>query len=427
MDGSTGVPHGPRPILANNLRARHQTLPTPLDCSGIGDDPTVTGTIDAEVPSTVRRIVIAGGGTGGHVLPAIAVVEELRRRNVPIELLWIGSEQGVERELARQVDIPFVTIPTGKLRRYISFQNIVDAARVPLGVITAWRALRRFRPNVVYSTGGAVSVPTALAAARLAPILTHEQTAQIGLANRTVARVADVFAVGFEQTAVLARALHRHVVVTGNPVRPSLADGDAKRAFERFGFDPALPMIYITGGARGASPLNHRIARLLPELLDRCQILHQTGPQSANRDALNLREARAQWPEHLQRRYQVVEFVREEMADVYAAAAVVVGRAGAGTVSELAYLGRPSVLIPLPGTWGDEQRKNAHLLSDAGGAVYLEQVDATPEQLRTVLGELIDDPERRQAMAHAAATIGRRDAVERLTDELLRLADTTVY
>ena len=368
------------------------------------------------------RIVIAGGGTGGHVLPAIAVVEELRRRQTPVELLWIGSHGGVERSLAEQADIPFIAIPTGKVRRYLSFQNVVDAVRMPLGVLVAWRALRRFRPDVVYSTGGAVSVPTALAAARMAPILTHEQTAQIGLANRTVARVADTFAVGFEPTAALARKLHRRVVVTGNPVRRSLLDGNAARGLARFGFEPDLPLIYVTGGARGASPINKRFASLLPGFLERCQLLHQTGPMTANRDAEELRALRDQWPEHLRRRYHVVEFIGAELPDVYAAAALVVGRAGAGTVSELAFVGVPSVLIPLPSTWGDEQRKNARILADAGGALIVEQADATPDHLRTVLAELVDDPARRQAMASAARTVGRRDAVERLTDELLALA-----
>ena len=374
--------------------------------------------------ATPLRIVIAGGGTGGHVLPAIAVVEELRRRNVSAELLWIGSTGGVEQDLARQYEIPFVSIPTGKLRRYLSIQNVADAARVPLGIIAAWRHLRRVKPDVVYSTGGAVSVPTAIAAARLAPILTHEQTAQIGLANRTCSRVADVFAVGFESTAELARTMHKRVVVTGNPVRRSLAEGDAEKGYARFGFDPAIPLLYVTGGARGASPLNQRIGSLLPDLLTRCQILHQVGPASANNDADILNAQRVSWPPEVQQRYQIVEFVRDELPDVYAAATAVIGRAGAGTVSELAYLGLPSILIPLPGTWGDEQRKNAWLLADVGGAVYLEQTDATPKRLRDTITELLSNDARRQAMAEAAASVGRCDGVERLTDELLALAQS---
>jgi UDP-N-acetylglucosamine--N-acetylmuramyl-(pentapeptide) pyrophosphoryl-undecaprenol N-acetylglucosamine transferase len=232
--------------------------------------------------------------------------------------------------------------------------------------------------------------------------------------------------VGFEPTANLARKLHRRVVVTGNPVRRSLADGDAARGFERFGFDPELPRIYVTGGARGASPLNDRIGALLPDLLERCQVLHQTGPESANRDAVRLREMREEWPARLQQRYQVVEFIGAELSDVYAATSLVVGRAGAGTVSELAYLGKPSLLIPLSGTWGDEQRKNARILADAGGSTILEQSEATSDQLRRVILELLEDSERRQVMASGAFSVSHRDAVERLTDEVLKLAHERV-
>ena len=164
------------------------------------------------------RILIAGGGTGGHVLPAIAVIEELRRRKVPHELLWVGGKNGVERRLANENDVPFVAISTGKLRRYLSFQNFVDVLRVPVGIVSGWWQVRKFRPDVIFSTGGAVSVPTLVLGHRIAPVLTHEQTAQVGLANRTAARFAATFAVGYEEAATIARKYAKHVVVTGNPV-----------------------------------------------------------------------------------------------------------------------------------------------------------------------------------------------------------------
>ncbi|MDQ3613008.1 MAG: glycosyltransferase, partial [Chloroflexota bacterium] len=166
-------------------------------------------------PDAPMRLVIAGGGTGGHVLPAVAVVEEIRRRKLPVELLWIGGHPGVESEIARAHDIPFTAIQTGKLRRYLSIRTFSDATRIPVGAIQAWRALRAFRPDVIYGTGGAISFPTILAGARIAPILTHEQTAQIGIANKLAMRFADTFAASFEQTAELACTRHRHVIVTG--------------------------------------------------------------------------------------------------------------------------------------------------------------------------------------------------------------------
>jgi UDP-N-acetylglucosamine--N-acetylmuramyl-(pentapeptide) pyrophosphoryl-undecaprenol N-acetylglucosamine transferase len=356
------------------------------------------------------------------VLPAVAVIEELRSRGISFDALWIGSTKGVERDIAATQGIPFAAIQTGKIRRYFAVQTFTDLARIPVGVVQAWQLIRGFDPDVIYSTGGAVSVPTVVAGARRAPVLTHEQTAQIGIANKTASRFARTFAVGFEQTAILARQRHPHVVVTGNPVRKSLEDGDARRGLERFGFVPDIPVLFITGGARGASPLNRRVEPILSDLLERTQVIHQTGPASANPDFDRMRQLKSSLPPELAGRYVVLEFVGDELPDVYAMGDLVVARSGAGTVSELGYLGLPSILIPLPGTWGDEQRKNAKILGDAGGAVILEQDVATPERLLHEINQLIEHPERRLAMATAARGTSHHDAASGLVDELLKLA-----
>ena len=368
------------------------------------------------------RLAITGGGTGGHVLPALAVVEELRRSGALGELVWIGSSDGVERRAAKEAGIQFVSIPTGKLRRYLSLQNLTDAARIPLGVLASRRALAAFRPDVVLSTGGFVSVPAVIAAHGIAPVLTHEQTAILGLANRINARFAEILAVSHHQTEQLARRLHRRVVVTGNPIRVGLAAGDRLRGLQRLGFESAMPVVYVTGGARGASPINQRIAALLPGILDRAQIVHQTGPLSANADAGNLSQLRESLPKTVRHRYHVVEFLRDELPDVYAATDLVVGRSGAGTIAELAYVGLPAILVPLPGARGDEQALNARVLSDVDAAVVIAQPDATPERLLAEILTLLDDPERRARMATAARTVARPDAASRLADELLSLA-----
>ena len=367
------------------------------------------------------RLAITGGGTGGHVLPALAVVDELRRRGSLADLIWIGSSEGVERPAAEQSGIRFVAIPTGKLRRYLSLRNFSDAARVPLGVLAARRALAAFRPDVVLSTGGFVSVPAVVATRGIAPVLTHEQTASLGLANRINARFAEVLAVSHSQTASLATRLHGHVVVTGNPVRAGLTTGDRSRGLQRLGFEAAVPVVYVTGGARGASPINQRVAALLPGILDRAQIVHQTGPLSANADAGKLSELRNSLPQAVRHCYRVIEFIGEELPDIYAAADLVVGRAGAGTIAELAFLGLPAILIPLPGARGDEQALNARVLGDAGAAVVIAQQDATPERLQAEILALLDDPERREQMSNAARSLARPEAAARLADELLSL------
>jgi len=368
------------------------------------------------------RLAITGGGTGGHVVPALAVIDELRRREVLADLVWIGSREGVERRAAEEAGIQFVAIPTGKLRRYMSLRNLTDAARVPLGVLSARRALAAFRPDVVLSTGGFVSVPAVVSARGIAPVVTHEQTAILGLANRINARFADILAISYTRSEQSALRLHRRVVVTGNPVRTGLNAGDRSRGLKRYGFGAELPMVYVTGGARGASPINQRIASLLPGILDQVQILHQTGPLSANPDSESLTHRRELLPEAVRHRYTVVEFIGDELPDVYAAADLVVGRAGAGTIAELAYVGLPAILVPLPDARGDEQALNARVLGEAGAALVIEQSDATPERLQAEILSLLDDSERRARMANAARTVARPDAAARLADELLSLA-----
>ena len=300
--------------------------------------------------------------------------------------------------------------------------NITDAARVALGVLAARRALAAFRPDVLLSTGGFVSVPAVVAARGIAPVLTHEQTAILGLANRINARFADVLAVSHSQTALLAARLHHCVVVTGNPIRVGLTAGDRSRGLHRLGFEASMPVVYVTGGARGASPINQRIAALLPGILDRAQIVHQTGPPSANADASYHSELKESLPRPVRHRYHVVEFIGDELPEIYAAADLVVGRAGAGTIAELAYVGRPAILLPLPGARGDEQALNARVLGDVGAALVIAQQDATPERLQAEILALLEDPERRARMANAARTVARPEAAARLAEELLSLA-----
>lgn len=369
------------------------------------------------------RLLIAAGGTGGHVLPAIAVIEELRSREILVEILWLGSHKGVERDIAHSHGIEFASVQTGKLRRYFSLETASDLFRIPVGTAQAWLKARSFKPDVIFSTGGNVSVPTVVGGSRVAPILTHEQTAQVGIANKIAARFAERFAASYEETAEIARKYHDHVVITGNPVRDSLAQGVKMKAWEHFGLSPDLPVIFVTGGARGASSINQRIEQLLPDLLQKTQIVHQAGPSVANDDAARLRKSQATWPRHLQERYVVQEFLGSEIADLYAITDLVIGRAGAGTVAELAFLGKPSILLPLPGTWGDEQRKNAQVLAHADGAVVIEQEDATPERLQEEITALLDDPMRRHAMGANAGRVARPDAAARLVDEILALAE----
>ncbi len=371
------------------------------------------------------RLVIAGGGTGGHVSPALATIEVLRRR-APLDLLWIGTSDGVECRAATERGIPFRAIQAGKLRRYFSVENAIDLGRIPVGVAQAAVALRRFRPDVVFGTGGFVSVPTVVAAALLRyPVLIHEQTAQFGLANRLNLRFARVVALPYEASRAYLPPTSQRVVVTGNPVRADLLQGDRGEGARLLGFDPDTPTIYATGGARGAHVINEAIGALLPDLLHRYQLVHQCGPNANNGDYARLSALAAGWPPELRTRYTLREFVGAELPHVYALASLVIGRAGAGTVAELAALGKPAILIPLPGTGGDEQTKNARLLANVGAAVHLPEHALTAHDLEEIVDRLFELPGELPRMGTAARTQARPDAAELLADELLRLGQRT--
>jgi UDP-N-acetylglucosamine--N-acetylmuramyl-(pentapeptide) pyrophosphoryl-undecaprenol N-acetylglucosamine transferase len=357
-------------------------------------------------------VVIAGGGTGGHTSPGLAVASLLRER--AITCAWIGSRSGIEAQRVPPTGIPYVAISTGKLRRYWAWQNVGDLVlNVPMGMLGAVRALRRLRPKVVFGTGGFVALPVMVAAAASrVPIVLHEQTAVPGLANRIGARFARRIAVTFpDRTGSFPAA---RVVVTGNPLRPELRTGSRSGAVARFGLDPAVPLVYVTGGALGAHRINRVVGEALPALLAHAQIIHQCGDNAATGDRRWLEERRAALPAGLARRYTVVPYVGAELAEIYAAAALAIARAGAGTVNECCQLGVPALYVPLPGTSGDEQTENARLVEQVGGAVLLPQSMLTAERLEREVRALVGDPTRLKQMGEHARTLGVPDAAERI-------------
>jgi UDP-N-acetylglucosamine--N-acetylmuramyl-(pentapeptide) pyrophosphoryl-undecaprenol N-acetylglucosamine transferase len=368
----------------------------------------------AEASGEMTRIdvVIAGGGTGGHTGPGLAVAALLSER--ALGCAWIGSRGGLEAARAPEAGLTYFAIPTGKLRRYWAWQNVADlAVNVPAGVLAAWRLLRRLRPRVVFATGGFVALPVVLAAAAArVPIVVHEQTLVPGLANRIAARFARRVAVTFPDSAGCFAGAE--VVVTGNPLRPELRRGASAGAAARFGLDPAVPLVYVTGGAQGAQRINRAVGAALRPLLEQAQVIHQSGDNPATGDRDWLEARRGELPEGLRHRYTVVPWVGAELADIYAAAALVVSRAGAGTVNECCQLGLPALYIPLPETRGDEQAANARLVERAGGAVVLPQAELTPDRLAAEVKALLADPRRLKEMGERARRLAVPDAAERL-------------
>ncbi|HZS22177.1 MAG TPA: UDP-N-acetylglucosamine--N-acetylmuramyl-(pentapeptide) pyrophosphoryl-undecaprenol N-acetylglucosamine transferase, partial [Pseudonocardiaceae bacterium] len=378
-------------------------------------------------------LIATGGGTGGHTYPAITTIrttrELLHGAGVGLEVLYVGSATGLEARVAEQEQLPFQAVSTGKLRRstnplrMVSSQNLHDAGRLARGLVEARRVVRAFRPDVVLSTGGYVAVPVGLAAATAdAALLVHEQTTRLGLANRILLRRAAVIALSSPTSVELLPARMRpRAVVTGNPIRVELLDGDADRGVKALGWtgwDAGLPTVYITGGAQGSVQINRLVEGVLDWLLQRANVVHQCGATSL----AQLQRRAEQLPAELAARYRLIEFVGAELADVQALADVVVSRSGAGTLAELTALGKPSVLIPLVPTGGNEQQHNAAYLQQAGAARALLAKSPSLADLADALEGLIADPGLRADMAARAAQLGRPQAARDLATVLIDLA-----
>ncbi len=371
------------------------------------------------------RIIVTGGGTGGHTYPALTTIRALRARfaetGTHAQFLWVGVANGLEARICRREHIPFRAITTGKLRRSPTprelAKNVADAFRIPLGVLQAFGIVLRTRPDVVLSTGGYVCVPIGVAAWTLRrPLVMHEQTATVGLANRILARLATRVLLSHESSiGHLPGRARRRAVVTGNPIRPEVLAGDPLRGLAAYGKDAQPPLVLVTGGATGAVQVNDLVAGILPDVLPHCHLLHQSGEYGLAK----ARDAAAGLPAPLASRYRVVDYIHDELPDVLAAADVVIGRSGASTVAELTGLGKACILIPLVPTGGDEQRGTARHLAGAGAARMLTGPDATPERLRDELLALLKDPDERKRLADRAREHGRPDAGDRVAQELI--------
>lgn len=352
-----------------------------------------------------RSVLLAGGGTAGHVAPLLALADCLVRRDPAVRITVLGTAEGLEARLVPAAGYPLVIVPRVPLPR----RPTLDLARLPgrlrAAVSAAQSAVRDNAADVVVGFGGYVSTPAYLAARRLGvPIVVHEQNARPGLANRLGARLTPYVAVTFPGTALLRPS------VVGLPLRTQISRLDRTAVREQaraaFGLDPELTTLLVTGGSLGAQKLNETFGAAAADLLGAgIQVLHAAGRGKT----VGLAEHLPAGP-----RYVVREYL-DRMDLAYAAADLVVCRAGAGTVCELTTVGLPAVYVPLP-IGNGEQRLNALPVVQAGGGLLVDNAACTPAWVRAELLPLLGDPQRLAGMAGAAARLGIRDADERLAD-----------
>jgi UDP-N-acetylglucosamine--N-acetylmuramyl-(pentapeptide) pyrophosphoryl-undecaprenol N-acetylglucosamine transferase len=374
------------------------------------------------------RVVVSGGGTAGHISPTLATSDALKQLDKDIELLYIGQADSMEARIVAASKLKFASIQAGKFRRYHSASalgklfnpktlgpNLRDAGRAVAGVAGALKILRSFKPDVVFLKGGYVCVPVGLAARILRiPYVIHESDVSPGMANRMLGRWAEKIAVAFP-----AKSYHdfpaEKLIYTGSPARRGMdEDITREQALEKLELDPKLPVLLVMGGSSGAAQINDAIVQALPELLTVCQVIHVTGEREHERVMFELRQGELPHRE----RYHSYGFLMAEYVHALVAADVVITRAGANTINDLATLKKPTVLIPNYEMAG-HQVENAKVLSRAGAARVL---DGSKLRTAVLVGEvkyLLTDREEQGRLSAAISQFAKPDAAVELAQVIL--------
>lgn len=369
------------------------------------------------------KILLAGGGTGGHFFPLIAVARELRsyaaeQRLVSMELTLM-SNSPFDPSLLREEGIRFVKVPAGKLRRYVSLLNILDLFKTLFGIARAlWYIFRNF-PDVIFAKGGYASFP-ALLAGRIfrIPVVVHESDVVPGLVNSWAGKFADRVAISFSETARYFPG--EKTALTGNPVRKDVLGGSVAEAEEVFGLERGVPTVLVFGGSQGAKKINDVLVDALPELTKEVQVIHQTGEKQfkeiRGRSRIVLEKTA------LARRYHPFAFLDAPLLrNASRASVLAVSRAGAGMIFEIAAWGLPSIVIPIIHAAQDHQRKNAYAYARTGAATVLEEANFTPHVLSAEIMRLVADPGARNEMKNAAQSFARIDAARKIAEEIIRI------
>ena len=313
----------------------------------------------------MKKIVLTGGGTAGHVTPNLALIPFLKKDGW--EVIYIGSEKGIERSLIEAEGIPYYSIPTGKLRRYLSKENLSDMFRVVKGVAEAKKQIKEIKPDLVFSKGGFVAVPVVLGAkANGVPVIIHESDITPGLANKIAMPFAKVICTTFPET--LAHISKKKGVHTGSPIRKELFEGKREEGLKHCNFDGKKPVLLMMGGSLGAVKLNQCLRADLPKLLEKFDVIHLCGKGNLEKGLMK------------QKGYKQFEYVSAGLADLFAAADLIVSRAGSNSICEFLALKKPHLLIPLSknASRGD-QILNAASFAKQGFARVLPEEEMTPE------------------------------------------------
>lgn len=321
----------------------------------------------------------------GPVTPLLAIYETIKKAHPDAEFFWVGTKRGPERQLVEQKGIKFITLSSGKFRRYLSIWNITDLVRVIIGFFQSLYIMWKYSPDICISAGGFISVPLHWASWFFGiPTWIHQQDIKVGLANKLMAPVAKTITTALEPS--IKDFSKNKTKWLGNPVRADILKGDRNRGYERFGLKPDLPVIFATGGGTGSLRVNQLVVEASQHLRGIAQIIHLSGkerPHELTEKASSIYD----WYHHY-------EFLSSEMGDAYAVADIVISRGGFGSITEIAALGKPAILIPKPG----HQENNVKFLADAGAVLLVNEQTSDGNYLAKVIKELLKSKEQQNGM-----------------------------
>jgi len=353
----------------------------------------------------MKHIVFTGGGTAGHVTPNIALFPAVKEAGY--EISYIGSYEGIEKELITGQGVPYYGISSGKLRRYFDPKNFSDPFKVVKGYFQARKLLKKLKPNIVFSKGGFVSVPVVLAAKSCKiPCIIHESDITPGLANKLAIPSATKVCANFPET--LNYLPKEKAVLTGSPIRKELFAGNKIKGLDFCGFTANKPVLLVIGGSTGAAAVNNAIRDLLPTLLQQFQIIHLCGKGKTD-DTFNGREGYVQY-----------EYINKELKDLFAAADIIVSRAGANAICELLALKKPNILIPLSAAASrGDQILNAESFEHQGFSYVLKEENVTNETLLAAVKEVFENREKYVAAMNESKL---NSAIETITEMIKELS-----
>lgn len=357
------------------------------------------------------KVLFTGGGTAGSVVPLLAILDKMRKLDTenPISFLWVGTRDGIEKEMVKHENIDFFAITSGKLRRYFSWQNFVDLFKIAYAFLESISLLVKQKPNIVISAGSFVSVPLVWAAYLLGiPVMIHQMDVRAGLANKLMAPFARRVTTTFEKSL---KDYGKKAVCVGNPIRNKLSDFSMthREAYQKLGLSSNLPIVLVMGGGTGASSINDIIWDNLDKLLTFCQIIHITGKG----------KMKPEFHEYNNSKYHSFEFLDiNGMLKVFTVSDLVVSRCGMGVLTELSKLGKASILIPMPDS---HQEDNAQIFAEKEAAIVVNEKELGKQNFVKLLENNLKDEEKKETLRENIRGVIQTDAADRIMGEIFKI------